>query len=90
LGTISEVDLEDSARRVETAFLSSVCGCVLGKPLEINPTLGQIRTALERIGEWPMNDYISERTAEQGFLIKNRRTTAEQNKYASKSDQEFT
>jgi ADP-ribosylglycohydrolase len=62
-GLVGEVDLEESARRVEAAFLSSVCGCILGKPLEIRPTLDEIRAALERIGEWPMNDYVSERIA---------------------------
>ena len=62
LGVIGDVDLDDSARRVEAAFLSSVCGCILGKPLEIRPTLADIRTALESIGEWPLSDYISERT----------------------------
>jgi hypothetical protein len=51
LGAIRSVDLADSARRVEAAFLGSVCGCILGKPLEIRPTLAQIRTALEGIGE---------------------------------------
>jgi ADP-ribosylglycohydrolase len=64
LGAIAAVDLDVCARRVETAFLSSVCGCILGKPLEINPTLDQIRGALEGIGEWPMDDYVSERIAE--------------------------
>jgi ADP-ribosylglycohydrolase len=60
---IAPIDLADSARRVETAFLASCCGCVLGKPLEINPTLAEIRAGLEAIGEWPMRDYISERIA---------------------------
>jgi ADP-ribosylglycohydrolase len=62
LGTIGDVDLDDSARRAEAAFLSSVCGCILGKPLEIRSTLAEIRAALESIGEWPLNDYVSERT----------------------------
>lgn len=55
----AEIDPADAAARVEAAFLSSVCGCILGKPLEINPTLAEIRDALEARGEWPMNDYIS-------------------------------
>ncbi len=63
LGAIGAVDLDDSARRVEAAFLGSVCGCVLGKPLEIQPTLAEIRRALESTGEWPLDDYISERVA---------------------------
>ena len=60
LGPIAEIDLEDSARRVDAAFLGSVCGCILGKPLEFNPTLDIIRSALASIGEWPMSDYVSE------------------------------
>ncbi len=65
LGVIGTIDLDDSARRVEAAFLGSVAGCVLGKPLEVRPTLAEIRTALERIGEWPMDDYISERVKDE-------------------------
>jgi ADP-ribosylglycohydrolase len=58
---IGAVDLRESARRVEAAFLGSVCGCILGKPVEINPTLAQLKEALESEGEWPLNDYFSER-----------------------------
>jgi hypothetical protein len=54
----TKVDLNNSAQRVEAAFLGSVCGCVLGKPVEINPTLEQLRTALEPLGAWPINDYL--------------------------------
>lgn len=54
-------DLADSARRVEAAFLGRVCGCVLGKPVEMNASLEEIRAALQRLGEWPLSDYISER-----------------------------
>lgn len=49
------------ARRVEAAFLGSVCGCILGKPVEINPTLERMRHALTAIGAWPLDDYIPER-----------------------------
>lgn len=62
LGALGEIDLDDSAARVEAAFLGSVCGCMLGKPIEVNPTLDELRDALMRTGEWPLNDYISERT----------------------------
>ena len=31
---ICDVDLDDSSKRVETAFLSSLSGCILGKPLD--------------------------------------------------------
>ena len=64
LGVVGNVDLDDSARRVEAAFLGSVCGCILGKPLEISPTLAMLRTALEAIGEWPLSDYVPERLRE--------------------------
>jgi ADP-ribosylglycohydrolase len=63
LGPLGPVDLADSARRVAAAFEASVCGCILGKPLEINPTLEQLRTALSAIGDWPLNDYVSDRLA---------------------------
>lgn len=61
LGALGPVDLADSARRVEAAFLGSVCGCILGKPVEINPSLAELRGALQAVGEWPLNDYISEK-----------------------------
>ena len=63
-GLLGPVDLEESAARVEAAFLGSVCGCILGKPLEINPDLYRIRDALGACGDWPMSDYISEVAAE--------------------------
>jgi len=50
----------DISERAGFAFLSSVCGCILGKPLEVNPTLAQIRQAAEKVGEWPLRDYVSE------------------------------
>jgi ADP-ribosylglycohydrolase len=58
---IAPLDLADSSKRVEAAFLGSVCGCILGKPLEIRPTLYEIRHALQQLGEWPLDDYISEK-----------------------------
>ncbi|WP_308636458.1 ADP-ribosylglycohydrolase family protein [Paenibacillus silvisoli] len=60
LGALREIAADDSRRRVETAFLASVCGSILGKPLEINPTLPQLREAFEQAGEWPLADYVSE------------------------------
>ncbi len=59
-GAIGSLAPEDVAARIETAFLSSVCGCVLGKPLEIQSNLAAIRKAGETTGEWPFNDYVSE------------------------------
>ena len=36
----------DASPRAETAFLSAVCGCILGKPLEFDPTLEELRAVL--------------------------------------------
>lgn len=49
------------ARRVRAGFLASVCGCVLGKPLEVRLELGQIRAGLGPLGAWPIRGYLSER-----------------------------
>jgi hypothetical protein len=62
---IAEIDPAEAARRVEAGFLASAAGCILGKPLEFNPTLAEIRTALEALGEWPMNDYVSQAALEK-------------------------
>ncbi|HEY8290875.1 MAG TPA: ADP-ribosylglycohydrolase family protein, partial [Thermomicrobiales bacterium] len=62
LGAIASMSADESARRVETGFLASVCGCMLGKPVEINPTLDELRDALMRTDAWPLDDYLSERT----------------------------
>ncbi len=66
--TWRRVSLSEAVARVQSAFLGSVCGCVLGKPLEIKPTLAQLRESFTRIGDWPLNDYVSQRVAEQGGL----------------------
>ena len=59
LGEIREIDLDDSAKRVKAAFLGSLCGCVLGKPIEVQLTGNEIKKALEKINEWPLNQYVS-------------------------------
>ncbi|OBR62506.1 hypothetical protein A7K91_02530 [Paenibacillus oryzae] len=59
LGQVGILNVRDSAKRVEAAFLASVCGSMLGKPIEINPSLSELRQALMASGEWPLNDYIS-------------------------------
>lgn len=63
-GPIAKIDLEDSAERVKTAFYSSVCACVLGKPLEEFPlpTLFEMKDALQKTGEWPLHDYVTDET----------------------------
>lgn len=45
--------------KAEAAFYGAVAGCILGKPLEIQPTLSEIRKAAEAVGDWPIRDYIS-------------------------------
>lgn len=58
---LAAVDPATIAPRIEGAFLTSVCGCILGKPLEIHADLAEIRRAAEAVGEWPLTDYISEK-----------------------------
>jgi len=60
LGAVGSISAEQAVGRIEAAFLGSVCGCILGKPLEVQPNLDEIRLAAESAGEWPLNDYISE------------------------------
>ena len=38
---MKEIDLDDSAKRVEAAFIGSLCGCMLGKPLEAHKLFGR-------------------------------------------------
>ena len=52
-------DLEQAARNAEAAFLGSVCGCMLGKPIEVDPSLAELKSAGESVGEWPIRDYVS-------------------------------
>lgn len=54
------VDLDDAGRRAEAGFLGSVCGCVLGKPVEVRTTMAKLRAAAEAAAEWPIRDYLSE------------------------------
>jgi ADP-ribosylglycohydrolase len=63
---LAPITTADAAGRVRAGFLGSVCGCILGKPVEINPTLDQLRVALTAIGDWPLDDYISERLTTHG------------------------
>lgn len=48
-------------KRIEASFLGRVCGCMLGKPFEVFVSLDEIRSALEETGEWPLDDYPTER-----------------------------
>lgn len=60
LGPVVAPDGGDLAGRAAAAFVGSVCGCMLGKPLEMDPTLAEIETALTPLGEWPLRNYLSE------------------------------
>jgi ADP-ribosylglycohydrolase len=64
-GQIRAIDPGLAERHAETAFLASVAGCMLGKPLEEELTLSKIRQAAQASGEWPINDYISEALLDQ-------------------------
>ncbi len=58
-GRLADISAAEATARAESAFEAAVAGCILGKPLEIDPTLEEIRTAAEATGEWPINDYIT-------------------------------
>lgn len=61
LGALPGRPAVDEAReRVRAAFYGSMCGCILGKPVEADPTLDELRAILEPMGEWPIRDYIPE------------------------------
>jgi len=55
---IAVLDAEEHAARIEAGFLGSVCGCQLGKPVEIDPSLAELRVALDKHGDWPLRDYF--------------------------------
>ncbi|MFF3679164.1 ADP-ribosylglycohydrolase family protein [Streptomyces sp. NPDC002120] len=54
-----EVDLE-LRTRLEAAWLGRAVGCLLGKPVEKLPLEG-IRALARATGNWPLNDWFSER-----------------------------
>jgi ADP-ribosylglycohydrolase len=58
-GRILDLSEDDLTSRIEAAFLGRICGCMLGKPFEINTSFDEIRSALEPLGEWPLVDYPS-------------------------------
>ncbi len=62
---LEPVPISDAAAHIEAAFVASCAGCILGKPLEVNPTLDEIRAAAEAVGEWPLRDYVSEALLER-------------------------
>jgi len=52
-------NLESAGDRARAGFLGSVCGCMLGKPVEIDPTLAELKQAAQGGEAWPLNDYVS-------------------------------
>ena len=59
-GLLGKVDPKNASQQIEAAFLASVCGCILGKPLEVRSTLGEIREAARSVGEWSLTYYATE------------------------------
>ncbi len=61
-GKLAILTEDEINAKVQAAFMSSICGCILGKPLEEAPygTLDDIRDAAKRAGEWPIRNYITE------------------------------
>ena len=41
----AQPDFAAAGARARAGFLGSVCGCVLGKPVEVDPTLFELETA---------------------------------------------
>lgn len=65
-GRMAAISPGDAMKRAKAAFMASVCGCILGKPLEQPPygTLWDIRQAAQDAGEWPIRNYFSEQMLE--------------------------
>ena len=53
-------NIEECCKKVEAAFLSSVLGCILGKPIEVSTTMAELKKAGMSCNEWPINDFISD------------------------------
>ena len=61
MGALGRLDPDELSACAGAAFVARVCGCMLGKPFEIDPTMEELRAALEPAGEWPLRDYLTER-----------------------------
>jgi ADP-ribosylglycohydrolase len=92
-GAIAHPTPEHGATRAEAAFLGSVCGCILGKPLEIDPTLAQLREAFTTVDAWPIRDYVPaavephlKRVMGRGFHWSWTETVRERIRYAAPDD----
>lgn len=60
LGSIGTCSNEEARQRVKAAFLGSVRGCMLGKPVEANASYEELKRAGIAAGEWPLRNYITE------------------------------
>lgn len=56
----TEIDPADAAVRIRAGWRASVAGCQLGKRLEVMPSLAELRDAFTKVGQWPIDDYVSE------------------------------
>lgn len=57
---LGALDPQRARAIAESAWLTRVAGCMLGKPFEIDPTMDELRAALEPEGRWPLDDYPTE------------------------------
>ena len=57
-GKITHINSSKYRKKIKSAFLGSICGCILGKPLETSMTGDEIKDALIKIDEWPLNYYV--------------------------------
>ena len=60
IDSIGAIEASEAQARTVAAFEGAIAGCILGKPIEVDPTLDEIRAAGEAVGEWPIRDYITE------------------------------
>lgn len=68
---------DEAAKCVEAGFLGRVCGCILGKPVEIQADSDTLRAAFERVGEWPIDDYVTTAVRDPGGLPRLHRSWTE-------------
>jgi hypothetical protein len=64
----AQAQVADAATRdrIAASFLAAVCGCVLGKPLEVQASLSEIQAAARRAQvDWPLAGYVNERLLDE-------------------------
>lgn len=57
---LTSVGSGDAAARTRSGWEGSIAGCQLGKQLEVESTFAELRDALSRNGEWPIEDYVTD------------------------------